>query len=37
VQTDLLERDQRELPVQNGEVAVQLAAHGFAALRLFPA
>jgi alpha-mannosidase len=37
VQTDLLERDQRDLPIQNGEVAIQLAAHGFGAIRLLPA
>jgi alpha-mannosidase len=37
VETDLLERDKAELPISNGEVAIQLAAHGFACLRLFPA
>jgi hypothetical protein len=37
VQTDLLERDQKELPIQNGEVSIPVAAHGFAAIRLFPA
>jgi hypothetical protein len=33
-QTDLLERDLQELPVENGAVTLDLAAHGFAAARL---
>jgi hypothetical protein len=36
VATDLLERDKADLPITNGEVAIQLAGHGFASLRLFP-
>jgi len=36
IQTDLLERDLRELKVENGEVNVPLRPHGLAALRLLP-
>jgi alpha-mannosidase len=36
IQTDLLERDQRELPIVNDKVKLNLNAHGFASLRLIP-
>jgi hypothetical protein len=35
-QTDLLEREQKELPVQFGAVSVRLPGYGFTAIRLQP-
>jgi alpha-mannosidase len=34
VRLDLLEREQRELPITDGKLRLDLAAHGFAAVRL---
>ena len=36
IQTDLLERDQRELPIVNDRVRLNLNAHGFASLKFIP-
>jgi alpha-mannosidase len=36
IRTDLLERDQEELPIVNGKVKLNINAHGFASLRLIP-
>jgi len=36
IQTDLLERDIKPLPVEGGRVRLELEAHGFAALRVLP-
>lgn len=36
VATDLLERDEHTLAIQDGHVSVDLRAHGFAAVRLLP-
>jgi hypothetical protein len=36
VETDLLERDKKELEMLDGEVSVELNAHGYVALRLLP-
>ncbi|MCS7304799.1 MAG: hypothetical protein NZ602_06805 [Thermoguttaceae bacterium] len=36
IPTDLLERDQQPVPVQNGRIRLPLRAHGFTAVRLLP-
>jgi hypothetical protein len=36
VETDLLERELRELPVRDNELAVDLKPHGLCALKLLP-
>lgn len=36
VLTDLLERDQKRLEIRDGQVTLDLKAHGFAAIRLMP-
>ena len=36
LETDLLERELRELPVEDNEVAVDLKPHGLCALKLLP-
>jgi hypothetical protein len=36
VETDLLERDLKELPIEGGAVSLPIRPHGLAALRLVP-
>jgi hypothetical protein len=36
IRTDLLERDQSEAPIDNEQIHVDLPAHGYCAVRIFP-